>query len=160
VPWYAETKQAQGSYSTLVGVEFCPTGDGWVWNGVAVGDSCLFHVRGGRLETSFPVTDAAGFGTRPPLVQSRPVACPSPVWRDGHAHPGDLFLLATDAVAAHLLATAATADWLALVDTLRTDLALELESGITGLLHDVQGRNNDDASLVVIQLGRPQEALI
>lgn len=160
VPWYAEAKQAQGSYATLAGVQFVPTDEAWLWNGVAVGDSCLIHVCGGRMELSFPITDQAGFGTRPALVQSQTATSPVPLWRDGRAAPGDLFLLATDSVAAYLLAAASSDDWLSLIDSLRTDLALDTEGGLADVLAAAQTRHNDDASLVVVQLAPLTDALL
>ena len=42
------------------------------WQAVAVGDSCLFVVRGGRLYSSFPLEDTAQFDNSPALVCSNP----------------------------------------------------------------------------------------
>src|SRR5439155_23916286 len=70
-PWYAEAKQREGSFATLVGVEFRRGGpSGWSWKAVAVGDSCLLHVRGSGLDAAFPIDSPDGFTSRPPLVGS------------------------------------------------------------------------------------------
>ena len=107
-PWYAQAKQAEGAFATLVGVEVRPakSGSGLRWKAVAVGDSCLLHVRRGAVVESFPLTHPDQFDTTPALVPSsahRPT--PDPDWLAGTAAPGDTLLLATDAVAAALLAT-------------------------------------------------------
>ena len=51
-----------------------------------------------------PLGSAAAFGNHPPLVPSSTDRdCPEPEWLAGWSEPGDLFLLATDAVARFLL---------------------------------------------------------
>jgi hypothetical protein len=107
-PWYAQAKQAEGAFATLVGVEVRPakSGSGLRWKAVAVGDSCLLHVRHGAAVESFPLTRPEQFDTTPPLIPSSDKRqAPSPDWLAGTAAPGDTLLLATDAVAAALLAT-------------------------------------------------------
>lgn len=110
VPWYAEQKREQGAFAAFVGVEFRPSTKtpGLAWKAVAVGDSCLIVLRGGRVELSFPVTAPEAFGNSPKLVPSAVAArCPRPEWLAGRAEPGDVFLLATDAGAAAILRAAA-----------------------------------------------------
>ena len=110
VPWYATVKQEQGSFATLLGLELLHTkwANEWTWKAVAVGDSCLVHVRGGEVKAAFPLTSSGAFGNQPPLVPSASDGeCPEPEWLAGRAEPGDLFLLATDAAAARLLDPAA-----------------------------------------------------
>lgn len=71
-PWYAQAKQAEGAFATLVGVEVRPakSGSGLRWKAVAVGDSCLLHVRHGAVVESFPLTRPEQFDTTPPLIPS------------------------------------------------------------------------------------------
>src|SRR5262249_44305113 len=45
LPWYAETKFQEGAQATLLGVAFAEG----VWHAQAVGDCCLFQVRGNDL---------------------------------------------------------------------------------------------------------------
>lgn len=104
--WYAEEKARQGSFSTLLGFQFCGTSG---WYAVAVGDSCLFQERAGGLRAAFPLHDPDEFGHRPALVPSLPRRHPS--WArgvrvtTGSALPGDVFWLMSDAIASWYLGT-------------------------------------------------------
>jgi hypothetical protein len=40
------------------------------WHSAALGDTCLFHVRGGQLEVAFPLTQSSDFDTSPSLLGS------------------------------------------------------------------------------------------
>jgi hypothetical protein len=104
LPWYAEAKREQGAFATLLGVAFQPArpGKDGQWRAVAVGDTCLFHTRGGRFLASFPLEESAAFGNRPRLLGSRQDRDrPEPDWERAHGRwrPGDRFLLMTDALA-------------------------------------------------------------
>ncbi len=99
--WWQLEKLGRGAHATLLTVQYGHDGR---WRAAAVGDSCLLHVRGGRVCRAFPVDAPDGFGVRPELVGSAdPERC-RPVYASGVAQPGDRLLLATDAVAAHALA--------------------------------------------------------
>jgi hypothetical protein len=104
--WYAETKFQQGAYATFLGLMLGPER----WRALAVGDSCLFHVRDGRLCRAFPLTSAAEFGATPCLVGSRhldPEAVERKAQRaEGEWRPGDALWLMTDALAHWCLAHA------------------------------------------------------
>jgi hypothetical protein len=145
VPWYAEQKREQGAFAALVGVEFrlSKRTPGLAWKAVAIGDSCLVVLRGGRVELSFPVSAGDRFGNAPPLVPSAAaVRCPRPEWLAGRAEPGDVFLLATDTAAAAVLrAAAAPAGLPASPDPAAL---LESLSALQSLLHD-------DLTLAVIR---------
>ena len=109
MPWYLEEKFDAGAFATLLGVELRRGRGGAVaWRAAAVGDSCLFQVRGDKLVRSFPLTSAAEFGSRPALLGSRggPPAGSPPARREGEARPGDSLLLMTDALAQWFLAEA------------------------------------------------------
>lgn len=124
LPWFAEEKAKAGAFATFLGVSvFDPEEQKkssfferataffrrdnkphpWTWKAVAVGDSCFFHVREGKMIGSFPLTKAEQFNSRPVLLCSNP-ANNSGVWPEvrfeqGECKPDDLFILATDAVA-------------------------------------------------------------
>ena len=75
------------------------------WTAWAVGDACLFHIRGGSLLTSFPATSSSEFGTTPFLYQSKPLrSTPLAVVTRGELAPDDQIVFATDAMAQRLLA--------------------------------------------------------
>src|SRR2546422_823023 len=62
LPWYLESRLLQqGAFSTFLGLVAGPSS----WSAVAVGDTCLFHVRDGCLELAFPLTRAEDFHSSP-----------------------------------------------------------------------------------------------
>ncbi len=101
VAWYAEEKQAEGAFATLLGVTFRESahGAGAAWKAVAVGDSCVFQLRDGELVTAFPIDNPKRFGNQPPLVGSVTMDGPEPEWFAGRAEIGDEFFLLTDGLA-------------------------------------------------------------
>jgi hypothetical protein len=143
VAWYAEDKFASGGHATFVGL----TIDDNRWTAVAAGDAALLVVRGGILVSSFPMDDSSAFNGSPTLVRSWGE---EPAWEFGlgDLEPGDAVLLATDALAQALLATAeagafAGAELLALAD----------EAEITAWVETARaaGRlKNDDVALGVL----------
>jgi hypothetical protein len=150
--WYTEVKQEEGSFATLLGLEFRRTSDrrGLAWKAVAVGDSCLFVVRGDRFETSFPLSAVAEFGQRPALVPSAPRPCPKPEWLAGRVELGDLFLLATDAVARHLLGEEQSSNGFGLVGNIREAVDSGQTQPLVESLTALNGVLNDDASVVAV----------
>ena len=150
-PWYVAEKQAEGSFATLAGLELCPRGESeWTWRAVAVGDSCLFHVRAGELALAFPLESAAAFGNRPALVPSaRTAACPEPQWYAGRAGAGDLLLLATDAAAARLFDPDART---AAVTAVAVAMAAIDPAALTDWCRGVQAVVNDDVTMLAIRL--------
>jgi hypothetical protein len=107
LPWYAETKREAGAYATLLGLALQPSAgkNPGTWQALAVGDSCLFHTRGGRVLAAFPLERSTAFGSQPPLLGSRPGAQePQSEQARGRYRRGDRFLLMTDALAQWFLA--------------------------------------------------------
>ncbi len=101
--WFARRKAQQGSAATMVALRFDHTG---AWQGVAVGDSCLFGVRWDPLTNAdycflqLPQLKASEFTTRPPLVHSHyPLSALALQYAKGYAQGGDRFYLMTDALA-------------------------------------------------------------
>lgn len=116
IAWYEQPGLDKGAFATLTGVHMratpaVPDAPGavraWSWRAFALGDSCLFHLRDGRLITSFPVTDSHGFGITPQLLGSRnrdaALIAARVSTAAGELLAGDELLLATDALAAWLL---------------------------------------------------------
>ena len=66
LPWYAEEKLSQGAFATLLGLTLFDGG----WEASAIGDSCLFQIRGDRVITAFPMTCAGDFNNHPGLLSS------------------------------------------------------------------------------------------
>ncbi len=111
LPWYAEEKARQGAFAALVAFELGtpePSGNQErVWRAAAIGDSCLFHIRGGKLLAHFPVDHSAAFGACPFLVGSVRNDDGRLIDQISQCHgkwePGDTFYLMTDALACWFL---------------------------------------------------------
>jgi len=108
VQWFEEPGLARGAFATFLGVQFTTrrTSSG-SWTATSLGDTCLFHVRDDELLTSFPLKSPSDFGSTPNLVPSRTDDVEHVVRhmeeREGEWRSGDLFVLATDALAAWFL---------------------------------------------------------
>ena len=70
LPWYAEEKASSGAFSSLVGLTIYQSDTRIWWRSIAIGDSCLFHVRDGRPIASFPMEFSKQFNNRPVLISS------------------------------------------------------------------------------------------
>lgn len=105
VQWYEEPGFEEGAFSTLLGLTLTEASKDrpGEWTACAVGDSCLFHVKGNALVKNFPVEQSADFNNRPVLLASNP-------GRNGQVggafrresgtfESGDVFYLMTDALA-------------------------------------------------------------
>jgi hypothetical protein len=137
LPWYLETKILHGAHAAFVGLSIreassnghetadaeteppewlelpsngeVDAGDGGTWRALAVGDSCLFHIREGEMLAVGPLNASDQFDNTPALLSSR---LPQSFRRgaddvnvlSGKWQPGDTFYLVTDALAQWLLA--------------------------------------------------------
>ena len=156
IPWHGEAKARAGAFATLLGLTV-GTREGssrrLSWRAVGVGDSCLFVVRDDRLWLSFPLEDAAQFDNSPTLVCSNPDKV-GELWDNVHQSGGecvvgDLFILASDALACWFLGRNAEGEkpWktlLALGASVWTDWVEEQRH--SGLMR------NDDTTLVIIRI--------
>jgi hypothetical protein len=105
VQWYEEPGFEVGAFSTLLGLTLTGRSQGRAgeWTAAAVGDSCLFQVRGSALLRKFPLEQSSDFNSRPVLLASNPAhngQAVSVVKRSsGTFESGDVFYLMTDALA-------------------------------------------------------------
>ncbi|MFC3574819.1 hypothetical protein ACFOZ0_16335 [Streptomyces yaanensis] len=102
--WYEQTKLTAGASATLLMLRMDPVpGGSWRWRCAALGDSCLFHIRDGKILKSFPVEETDEFGVTPKLFNSlnRDSALLSArtLFAEGICASGDRLLLMTDALA-------------------------------------------------------------
>ncbi len=154
IPWHGEAKARAGAFATLLGL-IVATRSGnsrrLSWQAVAVGDSCLFVVRDGRLWLSFPLEDAAQFDNSPDLICSNPDNA-GELWEtvrrsDGECVAGDLFILASDALACWFLERNAEGEkpW-------KTLLALDASGWAAWVEEQRRGglMRNDDTTMVII----------
>ena len=102
--WHVAEKMRDGSFATFLGLTVELEGMTGRWRAVAVGDSCLFLIRGGRLACAFPIDEAAAFGTRPQLIGSHGDGRMRVAGAHGDLADGDSLLLTTDALAHWFLA--------------------------------------------------------
>jgi hypothetical protein len=109
LPWYAEEKIRQGAFSSLMGFTLrgAQGEDQLRWDALAIGDSCLFQIRGDEVIRRFPLTSAEQFDNRPALLASNPAGNSQLAshirFVFGHWHDGDAFYLMTDALACWFL---------------------------------------------------------
>jgi hypothetical protein len=105
MPYHVENKFRQGAHATFLGLI---VGDRprrritQSWRAIAVGDSCLFQVRGQRMCKAFPLKRSVDFNLSPALVGSRANARHvrhRGVRARGEWRAGDRFWLMTDALA-------------------------------------------------------------
>ena len=108
IPWHGEAKARAGALATLMALSIEPKRSGRPsWEAVAVGDSCLFVVREDDLLLSFPLEDPAQFNNTPALICSNPAnnrrLGEQVRQSQGEWAPGDLFIMASDALACWIL---------------------------------------------------------
>ena len=135
------------------------TGPSWTWKAIAIGDSCVFQIRAGRVSVVHPISTPAGFGNNPPLLPSPPASvCPEPEWLAGWGEPLDLFLLATDAVAAYLVGKNKPDSWSPILHAVEEGLRLGTPEPLLEWFPKVQASRNDDLSLIAIRVPAVPEA--
>ncbi len=108
LPWWAQEGLRRGGFATLLLVRVGTGREGRAWQALAVGDSCVFHLRrstdGWQLLRAFPLETAEAFGSHPVLLSS---VSPPPTagieLAGGQLAAGDVLLAATDAVSEWLL---------------------------------------------------------
>jgi hypothetical protein len=150
LPWYAEAKRDAGAFATLLGLTLI---DGR-WHALAVGDACLFQVRGDELIAAFPLRRSTEFGNRPRLLGSRPPGAGDDERHDegrGDWQAGDRFLLMTDALAQWFLRRHEAGDrpWQEL--SRLAEATAEFAAWVEDRRRQ-DGLHNDDVTLVVIGL--------
>ena len=159
LPWNQQAKARLGSHCTFLGVELECTPPSCVdhgapcgaWRALAVGDCCLFQVRGGSLVRAFPLASAAEFGSSPALLTTNPAYRGASVERlalaGGELRLGDTLFLATDALAQWFLQRyeAGEHPW----------CDLPVDAAFAAVVDEQRARRrlrNDDVTLLVVQI--------
>ena len=106
--WWSEEGARQGAFSTIVGAAIMSDGGSRVATVMCLGDSCAFVLTGPTGERvvrrSLPYEDAEQFGSHPSLLGSMADRQhDEPTWTTIPTAPGDLLVLASDAVSEWLL---------------------------------------------------------
>jgi len=158
LPWYAEEKAKSGAFAAFLGLAFVTSTDGLCWQAIALGDSCLVHLRNQKVESSFPISDPDQFGYRPLLLPSNTntqgAAIDHVVVQDGLVKNGDVFLLLTDAIAAWYLRSLSSAP--DLTDAFQCYLAVNDVQNLQRLVTDCRDSGslrNDDVAAIRIVIG-------
>ena len=158
IPWHGEAKTRAGALATLLGmtVSQMPNSSGaFPWRAMAVGDCCLFVVRDDALVLSFPLEDPSQFDNTPPLICSNP-ANNAGLWPrlhqlNGECLPGDLIVLASDALACWILQQRESGGkpWEILL-SLRSDA--EWDDWVQAQ-RSQRAMRNDDTTLISVKVG-------
>jgi len=158
--WFQKAKLPMGAFSTLLYVRVCPPTEshtgafgGYRLVAFALGDSCLFQVRGGELVRSFPLERSEQFQADPIVLGSIDLKRDHLLEfaiLDEMCYPGDELVLCTDAVAEWAVHSYETGDppvwsdfWQMSEDDWR--------SGIAWLRQERQMRI-DDATMLMLRL--------
>jgi len=157
IPWYGEQQFQQGSFATFLGVVVKASGKRRVWHAAAVGDTCLFHLRGGEQQLAFPLEESAQFSFTPKLVGSRSaideIVAKRAQTSRGIGQPGDRLWLMSDALAKWCLSEdeASRSPWDELIK-LMADATEETFASWVADLRTNRGLYNDDVTLMVVEL--------
>jgi hypothetical protein len=150
LPWYAEEKVRNGAFSTILGLTLSDeddSGSSGSWQAIAVGDTCLAHVRADELLKTFPLTKSEEFNNSPFLLGSNPDSNKDIEANihtgEGGWKQGDKFYLMTDALAAWFFREVEEnrMPWRTLVDLESEDLPFR--PWVEGLRNTKQIRNDD-----------------
>ncbi len=106
--WWSEQGVRHGAFSTVVGAAIMSDGGSRVATVMCLGDSCAFVLTGptGKrvVRRSLPYEDSEQFGSHPALLGSMADRQhDEPTWTTIPTAPGDLLVLASDAVSEWLL---------------------------------------------------------
>lgn len=158
LPWFQKPKLQQGAYTTLLWVQLEQYGDELEYHAAAIGDSCLFHLRGECLLTAFPMENSAAFAEDPVVIGSvnrkQDHLLEFQECRDA-VRPGDLLVLATDAVAAWVMSE------YELGRTPQLDawwgMSQEAWRGMILELRDENQLRYDDSTVVLLKIPQPAQ---
>jgi hypothetical protein len=164
--WFQKAKLPQGAFSTLLYARVCEVEEtragafgGYRLVAFALGDSCLFQIRGGELVRSFPLETSAQFEADPLVLGSVDLKRDHLLefaFLDEMCYPGDELILCTDAVAEWAVRCYESGEppvwsdfWQMSDDDWR--------SGVAWLRQERQMRIDDSTMLLVRLLGEPAE---
>ena len=146
----------ESAVSTFIGIEF--NKDNHKWRAMIVGDSCLFHKSDSELK-SYLIENSVDFTNRPEVFASFAKDNHSePRVIDGHAKPGDTFILATDALAKWILEHREAGELDSGLDRLR---AIETDEKFYQFIQEARHKKairlvNDDVTLMIISVEENQ----
>jgi hypothetical protein len=157
-----------GSMATLLAFEIVGLdGPEPYWQGVALGDTVLFHVRDNRLVASFPPLGPDDFGTNPDGVRTRKDSLDMMVERllvgGGVLADGDLIFAATDAMA-HWLVRAILREeqkvWHTMAGLAHPDVFARFVTDQRKEIDAAKRLKNDDVTLMRLRITADQPSFL
>ncbi|MFH8561142.1 hypothetical protein [Streptomyces sp. NPDC017988] len=165
--WYEEAKMASGAFATFLAVRFdCghvqrvgEMKEDGLWHAAALGDTCVFQVRGNEVISRFPIESSAGFGVTPNLLGSKAnldIVCERTDFLSSSFRYDDGFFLMTDALAAWFISAVEetpSGELKEILDQLRAYSDIENRSSFESWLSSLIARGalrNDDITLMYI----------
>ena len=155
LPWFLRNKSVSGSHSTLLLMQAWPLASSYRYSAVAVGDTCMFVLKGQKVEDSFPLKQYSDFGNTPSLVWSgkgSPIsanvrmALPKYSAISGTIAPGSTVILATDAVSKWILEHGKPQE---ILEVMGNDHAMK---GFISREINARRMRNDDTAIVAIHI--------
>jgi serine/threonine protein phosphatase PrpC len=182
LPWYVERAAERGSYATLLGFtitepepESVPapqagTGEPSVGvlrlTAVAVGDSCLFIVRSGKVIRTFPVQSSSELTLGPRLLSTAPDANEAALEVSAFLPHvdllnGDVVVMTTDAIAAWLLSAMegeCSRDGERVIEILTTEIKTDAHfANLIANERSAGAMRNDDCTVVIVQVSNAED---
>ena len=157
-----------GSFATFLGFEItgldCPEP---FWRAVALGDTVLFHVRAGRLITTFPPMRAGEFGSHPAGLHTQRSSLDDMTEHllagSGVLAAGDFLFAATDAMADWILRAAGRDEakvWETLAGLVHPDVFARLVSDQRKEQDAAKRMKNDDVTLMRLRMLADQPSFV
>jgi hypothetical protein len=153
--WHQKAKLPGGAFSTLLWLTVVARPDPAAWSlrAHAVGDSCLFLVRGGTTVQTFPIRRSSELEASPMVLGSVDLHHDHVVEfrrMEAECRPGDLLVLSTDAVAAWALRreeAGTPVDWEAFWDMPEATWQQQVMA-----LRDRRQMRYDDTTMVLLRI--------
>jgi protein phosphatase 2C-like protein len=159
--WYAEEKLQQGAFATLLGLEIRadqrPGHHGGDWSSIAVGDTCLVHVRNDDILACFPLNKPDQFAARPHLLSSKvefgKELAPHVSREHGNWRSEDAFYLMTDALSAWFVfeVEQGRQPWQLFRDLETSEQTVSFDDLVANL-RETHLMKNDDVTLIRVDL--------
>lgn len=150
-----------GASATLLGLWLSPKRK--AWECIAVGDTCLFHVPANYQETgayrAFPLQRSADFTSSPSALSTIAGQRPRAQRLKGEISPGDIFFLATDALAAWILQRLEQGDVTVWQRLLRIQSNEQFDAFVNRMRNASRSQDHmhdDDTSLFIIETASMQ----
>lgn len=162
LPWYTLEKAKRGAAAALVSLRISDVGRRW--SGVAIGDSCLFHIRNRTVIARLPEFSASDFSNVVSLVSTNNESIDDDFEQLKHLRdkdnwlPGDRFYLMSDALASWFIKKIEDGKQFQAITLLgRFDTQLEFERFVTAERKKVSSSGaralpDDDTTLIVVEV--------